>query len=198
MLRFEHIALRSAQLPQDSLIPDIKSERSLPFFVLDQSVPDNQGLHIGEGMVPSVLPYTMQSLYNRTFEERPYRAAILENEYLCATFLPELGGRLWSLYDKRLKRELLYKNKVIAFANLALRNAWFAGGVEWNIGVRGHTHFTCAPLFACLEKNTQGEELLKMYEYEPIRGLAYVIRAGLQKDSLRVNITIENTKNEQT
>ncbi len=198
MLKFDEISLYSADLPKASLIPDMRGEKALPFFILDKSVPENHGLYIGQGMVASVLPYTMQSIYDRDFKNRPYKAAILENEYLRATFLPELGGRLWSLYDKRLCKELLYQNKVIAFANLALRNAWFAGGVEWNIGVRGHTHFTCSPLFTCREVNTQGEEILKMYEFEAIRSLAYVIRAGLYKDTLRINITVENTKNEST
>ena len=31
--------------------------------------------------------------------------------------------------------------------NLALRNAWFSGGVEWNIGMIGHTPFTMEPMF---------------------------------------------------
>lgn len=198
MLKFESVLLLSANLPEESEIPDIKGDSSLPSFKLTQSVPDNHGLYIGQGMVPSVLPYKMQSMYDRELKKLQYPAAILENEYIRATFLPSLGGRLWSLYDKRLKKELLYKNKAITFANLALCNAWFAGGVEWNIGVRGHSHLTCSPLFTCREINKQGDEILKMYEYEAIRGLAYVIRAGLYKDSLRINISIENTKEAPT
>ena len=198
MLKFETISLYSASLPKSSIIPDVKSENSLPFFILDDTVSKNHGLYIGQGMVPSMLPYTSQSKYERDFKNRPYKAAILENEYLRAIFLPELGGRLWSLYDKRLGKELLYKNKVVAFANFAIRNAWFAGGVEWNIGVRGHNHFTCSPIFASREVNSDGEDILKMYEYEAIRGLAYVIRAGLYKDTLRINVTVENTRNAPT
>jgi tetratricopeptide (TPR) repeat protein len=34
-------------------------------------------------------------------EKRSFRAIILENEYLKLIFLPELGGRLWELLDKR-------------------------------------------------------------------------------------------------
>ena len=64
------------------------------------------------------------------------RVAVLENEFLRATVALDLGGRLLSLYDRRAGRELLYVNPVVQPANLALRNAWFSGGVEWNIGTR--------------------------------------------------------------
>ena len=39
----------------------------------------------------------------------------------------------------------MHTGRAIQFANLALRNAWFAGGVEWNIGTRGHSPTTCSP-----------------------------------------------------
>ena len=96
MLRFETVTLTSASLPNESLIPDVKDETSLPFFTLDPSVTNTDGLYIGQGMVPSALPYTMQSVYDRDFKALDYRAAILENEHMRAVFLPELGGRLWS------------------------------------------------------------------------------------------------------
>ena len=198
MLKFEKIILRSASLPKESKIPDIKSAESVPFFAPDETVPESDGLIFGEGMVASTLPYGVQSLYKRDFTEREFDAAVLENDRMRAVFLTSLGGRLWSLYDKRLGRELLYRNRVIAFANLAIRNAWFAGGVEWNIGVRGHTHMTASPMFVARERNASGDDILKMYEYESVRGLAYVIRAALFEDTLRINITVENTKNTPT
>ena len=68
----------------------------------------------------------------------------LGNEILKATFLPELGGRLISLLHKPLGRELLNRNPVFQPANLAIRNAWFSGGIEWNIGQLGHTFSTCS------------------------------------------------------
>ena len=198
MLRFETVELRSASLQGEDLIPDIRGAGGATPIRVMESVAKTDGMFIGEGEVSSALPYTMQAFYDRDLQMKPYRAAVLENEDLRAIFLPELGGRLWSLYDKKRGRELVYRNRAVIFANLALRNAWFAGGVEWNVGVRGHTYSTCSPLFACKEVNREGEEILKMYEYEPIRGLAFVIRAGLCKGDLRVQITVENTKNEPT
>ena len=48
---------------------------------------------------------------------------VLENDKLIATFLPEQGGRLWSLKNKATGKEVLYKNPVFQPANLGIRNA---------------------------------------------------------------------------
>ena len=95
--------------------------------------------NIGYGRVGSVLPYLVQDGYGRDRRPAEHKVAVLENDVLRATFLLDLGGRLWSLVHKPTGRELLYRNPVFQPANLALRNAWFAGGVEWNIGTIGHT-----------------------------------------------------------
>lgn len=55
-----------------------------------------------------MLPYTQQDSYDRNRVLRTFKAIILENEHLKATFIPELGGRLWSLWDKDSARELLF------------------------------------------------------------------------------------------
>jgi hypothetical protein len=90
---------------------------------------------------------------------------------LKATFLPELGGRLISLVYKPQERELLHRNPVFQPADLAIRNAWFSGGIEWNIGQYGHTFTTCSPLFAAAIQGNHGEPGLRMYEFERCKGL---------------------------
>ncbi|MBE6705879.1 MAG: DUF5107 domain-containing protein [Ruminococcaceae bacterium] len=198
MLKFEKITLDSTNLGCGSTIPDIQKPSAVPFFICDESVGEGEGGTFGTGMVASTLPYTMQNMYDRNFAPRQYDAAILENEYLRAEFIPALGGRLWSLYDKKMKRDLVYKNDSLIFANLALRNAWFAGGVEWNIGVRGHTYFTCDKMFARKVVGKKGNDILRMYEFEEIRGLAYCIEATLRDEKLLIRISVKNTRNEPT
>jgi hypothetical protein len=39
-------------------------------------------------------------------ETRRFRTLVLENEYLRLTFVPALGGRLWSIFDKRSQKEI--------------------------------------------------------------------------------------------
>lgn len=107
--------------------------------------------------------------------------------------MPELGGRLWSLYDKDNKHELLYVNPVFQPGNLGLRNAWFSGGVEFNVGIKGHNPLTCSPLHAVIETTPDGE-VLRLYEYERIRGVVYSVSAWVNKNSpvLYIRCRIEN------
>ena len=100
---------------------------------------------------------------------------MLENEHLKATFLPELGGRLYSLVAKPGERELLFRNPLFQPANLAIRNAWFAGGIEWNVGQFGHTFTTCAPLFAAEIVGPAGEPGLRLYEFERCKRLFWQV-----------------------
>jgi tetratricopeptide (TPR) repeat protein len=107
-----------------------------------------------------------------------FRSVVLENEFLTATFLPELGGRLTSLLYRPLNRELLHRNPVFQPANLAIRNAWFSGGIEWNIGQYGHTFTTCTPVFASAIQGTEGlpdAPGLRIYEYERCKGLFWQV-----------------------
>lgn len=155
---------------------------------------------IGKGMIHSILPYTIEDNFDRVRTEREFDAVIVENQYLRATFIPSLGARLWSLYDKEHRRELLYVNPVFQPANLAIRNAWFSGGIEFNVGIKGHNPLTCDPYFARVAKTESGEEVLQLYEYERIRGLVFGIEAYLPENSrvLYLRDTVENVSGDET
>lgn len=135
----------------------------------DTSLPEEDGLFIGYGHVPSTFPYRMQDKYTRELYDTEVAAVVLENEYLKATFLPEWGGKLMSLYDKEKGRDLLYTNPVIRPCNLAARNAWTSGGVEWNCGIFGHNVHTCEQIFATATELEDKTPVLRMYEFERIR-----------------------------
>jgi len=146
------------------------------------------------GHVRSVLPYLLQDEYERELVPRETAVAILENSYLRAMVLLELGGRLWSLEDKVAGRELLYNNDRIQFGNLGLRNAWFPGGVEWNLGTTGHTALTCSPVHAASLELPDGAPGLRIYEWERMRELVYQVdfRLGPGSRHLVVDITVTN------
>lgn len=198
-LIFEKFRITSANLGEESQLPDIHDNAYIRAKIsLTDNVAEEDRKFVGKGMIKTLLPYRNLDSYDRTRKIKEYDSVRIENDYLKAVFVPELGGRLWSLYDKKNKKELLYKNDVFQPANLALRNAWFSGGVEWNVGIKGHNPLTCSPLFAQKVYNKDGLPVLKMYEYERIRGVVYSIYATLDKDMLLVKVCIENTQDKPT
>ncbi len=141
--------------------------------------PDNPLPALGN----SCLPYRVQNRYDRLRKDRAFQVVRLENEILRATFLMELGGRLWSLIHKPSGRELLYCNPVFQPGALACCNAWFSGGIEWNCGTGGHTPLTCSPLFAARVRGDDGQPVLRIYEFERVLQLPYQIDFSLPPGS---------------
>jgi hypothetical protein len=125
----------SASLGKLNPLPDLKqtvdAHASIP--IDESTVSREESKYMGWGRVNGILPYLLQDGYDRKKKPRAWKAALLENDYIRAVFLPEIGGRLWSLTDKTTGRELLHVNPVFQPCNLALRNAWVSGGVEWNV-----------------------------------------------------------------
>lgn len=195
-LRFEKQKIRKAELGAPSSVPDLVGGLILQNelkFCLDE----DDEIYEGYGRCLNSYPYRQYACYTRTLREQEVKTAVLENDHLRAVFLPEYGGRLWQLYDKDGKRDLLYTNDVLRFSNLAVCNAWFSGGVEWNIGVIGHSPFTTAPLFTA-ELEWKGVPVLRMYEYERIRGVTYQMDFWLGEEDrfLNARMRIKNDTKE--
>ena len=172
-LRMESLTIPAADLGPENPLPMFRGEAEDVAVNVDGEVAEEERRHFGWRTGWRVLPYRMQDGYNRTKRPREFRAAVLENEILRATFLPELGGRLVSLLHKPAGRELLDRNPVFQPANLALRNAWFSGGIEWNAGLLGHHCRTCDPLFAARVAGDGGEPVLRLYEWDRVKGFLY-------------------------
>ncbi len=173
----------AADLGPENPLPALRGERELHALDAGSNVPQEMVDSLIWGQPLNILPYTRQDGYNRDRRPRDFRAAVLENETLRATFLLELGGRLWSLFHKPSGRELLSVNPVFQPANLAIRDAWFSGGVEWNIGIIGHSPFTCAPLFAGRVEGPNGP-MLRLWEWERVRGTPFQVDVSLPPGSL--------------
>lgn len=195
-LRLTTLTLPTAPVGPVNPLPPLFSGADLHEVADASQADDEMRRNIGYGRVPSVMPYLMQDGYTRERAPAEHPAAVLENATLRATFLLGAGGRLWSLIHKPTGRELLFRNPVFQPANLALRNAWLAGGVEWNIGTIGHAPTTCEPLHAARVVRPDGTPVLRMWEYERIRGVVFQIDAYLPDDSraLLVHVRVTNPR----
>ena len=105
-------------------------------------------------------PYTTQDGFTTELVDRSYRVVFLENEYLRIMCLPEIGGRIHSVYDKVRGEEMFHLNQVIKPGYIALRGAWVSGGIEWNRGPRGHTVTSFSPVDVVGVQNPDGSATL--------------------------------------
>ncbi len=199
-LTFQRHTMPGASLGGENPLPDIQNLPDIHSMVkFDSSIPEEECKYFNYGRVTSILPYRMQDGYDRKKTEREYDSVVLENEHLRAVFFPQFGGKLWSLYDKDHHRDLLHNNPVFQPANLALRNAWSSGGVEWNLGMTGHSPMTLSQLHTAVLSMSDGTPVLRMYEWERIRRVSYQIDAYLPEDShfLFVRVHLCNTRDEE-
>ena len=187
------LTLPSAGVAVDPL-PLLRSTADLHTAVAGDDVDEEMAANLAYGRVRSVLPYLPQSQYDRELTDTDHQVAVLANDRLRATFLLGWGGRLWSLVDLATGRELLYANRALQPGNLALRDAWFAGGVEWNLGTTGHHPLTCEPLHAARITLPDGSPGLRLWEFERLRELVVQLDAWLPDgaDQLAIMITVSN------
>ncbi|MBQ9325293.1 MAG: DUF5107 domain-containing protein [Clostridia bacterium] len=182
-----------ADLGEESRLPDFHNVSYVHSSVVwDASLKEEDVRYMRYGRVASILPYLDRNAYDRERKETVRETAVLENEHVRAVFLPWMGGRLWSLTVDG--KEVLSHNPVVQPCNLALRNAWCSGGVEWNVSVRGHNMLTCETLFTELIHMEDGTACIRMYEFERLRGIVYRLEAYLPAQSrfLYVQVHIEN------
>lgn len=134
---------------------------------------EDEGLFLDFGHGTCAYPYRAQDGYTRALTPTDHTVFVLENENLRAEFVPAVGGKLWSLFDKQAGRELFFSNSVIRPCNLAVRNAWTSGGVEWNCGILGHHPYTCSLIHTATTELDDGTPVLRMYQFERIRNVVY-------------------------
>ncbi|MGO4146740.1 DUF5107 domain-containing protein [Paenarthrobacter sp. YAF11_1] len=176
------ISLTMAELGPLNPLPVVAAELDQPYTV-GEGVSEELQASARYGVVPNIYPYLMQDGYSREAAPREVPAVVLENSKLKVTVLPSLGGRIWELLDKATGKQLLHTHDAPQLANIALRKAWFAGGLEWNIGTRGHSPTSCDPLHTAIVHTPDGKHILRMWEFERLREVVFQVDMWLPEDS---------------
>lgn len=132
-----------------------------------------------------VYPYPM--LDDLSDERRPqtYRAIYLENQFLKITILPELGGHVYSVYDKLNHREMLYRNRVVKYGLVGPRGAWIAGGMEFSFPF-AHTTDTVSTVESALHQNTDGSATAIVGAIDWVSKMYWQIAITLRPDTARL------------
>jgi tetratricopeptide (TPR) repeat protein len=141
-----------------------------------------------------IYPYTMMDDPTDRREMKIYKAIYLENEYLKAIVLPELGGRLYSLFDKVHKREVFYRNNVVKYGLVSLRGAWISGGIEFNFP-NGHTVVTVSHVASRLVSNSDGSATAIVGGMDWVTGMHWEVALTLHPGEARLeqHVTLFNS-----
>ncbi len=134
--------------------------------------------HDGYG---AIYPDTHDDVLGGPVRQVRYETVVLENRHLRITIMPELGGKIWSVYDKHARRETLHVPDCVKPGLILLRGAWIAGGMEFNFPI-GHHVDTMARLPVRITE-AGGEQAAAVIERQCRRtGLRMEIRVGLRAD----------------
>ncbi len=184
----------AADMGDENPLPEFRDPQADHTYTLSDRLTDDERRYMGWQVGSRVLPWMMQDGYTRRRQPRTFSAWVLENRHLRALVLPELGGRLASLLHVPSQTELLTAVTHYQPANLALRNAWIAGGVEWNMPLLGHHYLTCAPLWAGRASGPDGCDVLRLWFWERTKRLTCQIDMCLPDASpvLLVHVTVHN------
>jgi hypothetical protein len=181
LLRHTTLRLLAADLGPESPLPPFAGLQKLPDPSSSPDLPPDMRERIAYGQLANPLPYPSQNGYRRDLRPQEISAIQMANGRLEALILPGLGGRLWSLRDLVDDRDLVFNNPRLQFANFALTDAWFAGGIEWNLGSTGHSATTCRPVFAGSVSSDRGAGL-RIWEWERTRDLVFSVDLLLPAD----------------
>lgn len=173
----------AANVEEINPLPCLKDLLEDKEFDVDNTLTEDEKYLFAKKTGKKVLPYLVQNRYTRNRTKQQLETVTMENDNLIAVFLPTYGGRLYSLYNKKTKKELLFKNSVIQPGNLAIRDAWIAGGIEWNIGLIGHSVTTSDTTFFSVLKDDNGDEFIRLHEFERHNRLFWQVDIHLPKDS---------------
>lgn len=136
-----------------------------------------------------IYPYTRLDDITGRRVEKTWRAILIENEYLKVTVLPELGGKLYAIYDKTAGRDVLYTNHVVKYGLVGLRGAWTSGGIEWNFP-DGHTVTTVSPVDYTLRTEGGGTACAIVGDTERIQRMHWAVAICLEPGVKRVQTRV--------
>lgn len=141
-----------------------------------------------------VYPYTMLDNLTDNLKPQTYRAIYLENKYLKITILPQLGGHVYSVYDKIDKREVLYRDHVIKYGLVGPRGAWISGGMEFSFPY-AHTTDTVSTVESTLHQNPDGSATSIVGAVDWVSNMHWEIAITLRPDTARVEegVTLFNS-----
>ena len=152
---------------QQWIIPTYKVEppEKAPMFFTNGSY---------QGASQYIYPLAKNDVISDKKVDQPWKAVILENEYIKLCVTPEIGGKLYYATDKTNNYNFIYKNDVVKPGNLGMTGAWVSGGIEWCV-LHHHRASTILPVDYSLAENENGSKTIYIGETEPRHRMRWTI-----------------------
>jgi len=103
-----------------------------------------------------IYPYFRFDGYTNDSRKQNWKMVELENDYIRLAITPEIGGKIWSAYERSKEFPFIFSNHVVKFRDVAMRGAWTSGGIEFNFGDYGHAPTTSSPVDYYTRTNSDG------------------------------------------
>lgn len=140
-----------------------------------------------QGSSGRVYPYpVIEKIYDEK-QDKEYNAVILENDWLYVIVLPEIGGRIYTAYDKTNGYDFVYHNKVIKPALVGLLGPWISGGIEFN-WPQHHRPTTFKSVNYQIKNYFDGSASVIVGESEAMFGLKHTTEIKLYADKSYIEI----------
>jgi len=171
-------------------VPQRVSARVVPMTLSVSRFHEDPFPPLPRGNWRPVYPYPMQDDLTDEMEEREFQAVVLDNGLLRLTVLPELGGHVLSLRDLVHEREVFYHNVPLKLGLVAMRGAWWAGGIEWNFPHVGHMVTTSDRVSWHTSEEKDGAATILVGGIEHLTRMAWQVALTLWPDDWRLHVRI--------
>lgn len=117
----------------------------------------------------------------------------MESDDLKVTITPQYAGKVWGIYDKKRKEDLLFANRAHQPANIGALKSWASGGSEWNWspGIIGHSAFSETQTFLARVDTPRGP-MLRVYEFDRYNGTVWQVDMIITNGSFVAHPKITN------
>ncbi len=146
-----------------------------------------------QGSRGSLYPLPASDRIAETAVDRDWKVVGLENRHLRVLILPELGGRIHALEDRRRGCDLIYRQPVIKPALVGLAGPWISGGIEFN-WPQHHRPATFLPVEVEIEHGADGSVTVWCGDHEPMARMKGMHGVCLHPDraALEIKVRVSN------
>ncbi len=128
-----------------------------------------------------LFPYTSYGDTDAEPVPRDFQIVVLENAALRVEVAPELGGRVVSLFDKRIGQEILFSNPVVKPVRILPIWGFISGGIEFNFPI-AHSP-TSIDEVGCTHGTRGDYAFIQVGEREARTGMEWKVELGLSGDN---------------